>query len=429
MSDELILDIAPQDSADFATLRAAILRQKDLRREILKFQLLEGTNTPGLLLNTLTYRINVAPDPLDVIEVKPAAGQTTEAFLRQALSGRTAIAYADAAVGSNKIEILISRAGDQIGWRGKISTFGGPNDTGMRPGEGLAIVESDNFDQYVAKFPNLFLDRNKGPLGRNLNPKEPYLAARWDYHLTPRKSLINLPITVTNPLTGKSAQAIAVDFGPNNKTHRVADLSPGLADHLGLQTDEEAVVNLGLSAGHAIGSAQTGPPGDVRLLDDSDIRRKFGDPNPPDVTEKGDGSFQINNQAFLNNFAPVMIPQLARFGVSGGGSIECHKLIAGELRDAFAAVEASGLLDRILTWDGCWVPRHINWNPKNHFSAHTWGIAFDVNARWNGYGAQPPPEGAHGSVRELVKTFEEHGFYWGGRFRTPDGMHFQYGRA
>src|ERR1700680_4032706 len=242
MSDELILDIAPQDSGDFATLRAAILRQRDLRREILKFQLLQGTNNPDLVLNTLTYRINVAPDPLDVIEVKPAAGQTTEAFLRQALSGRVAIAYADAAVGPNKIEILISRAGDQIGWRGRISTFGGPKDTGMREGEGLAIVQSDNFAQYLAKDPKLFLDHNLGPLGRNLNPEAFYIAARWDYHLTPRKNLIDWPIAVTNPLTGDSAQALAVDWGPANRTHRVADLSPGLANHLGLQNEEKDVL-------------------------------------------------------------------------------------------------------------------------------------------------------------------------------------------
>jgi hypothetical protein len=430
MSDELTIDIPPQELADFSALRSMLLRQRDLHREILGLQLLELTNDPNLRLNVLTYRTTeIKPDPIDVIEVKPAADQTSEAFLRQALSGRAAIAYADAAVGPQKIEILISRAGDQITWRGKISTFGGPKDTGMRPGEGLAIVQDDNFAQYVAKFQNLFLDQNRGPLGRNLNPGEFYVAARWDYQLTPRENLIDWPITVINPLTGKSTQAVAVDWGPANWTHRVADLSPGLANHLGLDTDEEAILTLGLPAGHAVGPVPPGPPAAVQLLAESDIRQRFGNPDPPAVMEKGDGSFHINNQEFLNNFVRVIVPQLARLGVSADGSIECHQLTATDLQEAFADVEAHGLLDRILTWDGCWVPRHINWNPKNDFSTHTWGIAFDINARWNGYGVQPPSEGAYGSVRELVKIFEEHGFYWGGRFRTPDGMHFQYGRA
>ena len=46
--------------------------------------------------------------------------------------------------------------------------------------------------------------------------------------------------------------------------------------------------------------------------------------------------------------------------------------------------------------------------------------------KWNGLGARPALRGQEGSVRELVKTAERYGFYWGGFFaKRPDGMHFE----
>lgn len=50
-------------------------------------------------------------------------------------------------------------------------------------------------------------------------------------------------------------------------------------------------------------------------------------------------------------------------------------------------------------------------------SVHSWGIAFDINAR-PAPGSVPP---------ELVKHFKEWGFTWGGDFKSNyDPMHFQY---
>lgn len=44
-------------------------------------------------------------------------------------------------------------------------------------------------------------------------------------------------------------------------------------------------------------------------------------------------------------------------------------------------------------------------------------------------GAQPALSGQKGSVRDLVGIANEHGFYWGGHFRTRlDGMHFEVAR-
>ena len=53
-----------------------------------------------------------------------------------------------------------------------------------------------------------------------------------------------------NPANGRAADARPVDWGPHISTGRVADLSPGLAAALGLQTDD--VVRITISALRAI---------------------------------------------------------------------------------------------------------------------------------------------------------------------------------
>ena len=77
------------------------------------------------------------------------------------------------------------------------------------------------------------------------------------------------------------------------------------------------------------------------------------------------------------------------------------------------------------------MPRKKGWNPRRTLSAHAYGVAIDLNARWNGYGVKPAPRGAPGSLVELVDIFAAHGFAWGGHFRPAryaDGMHFELAR-
>jgi hypothetical protein len=77
----------------------------------------------------------------------------------------------------------------------------------------------------------------------------------------------------------------------------------------------------------------------------------------------------------------------------------------------------------------------FNWRRiagTDRYSAHSYGIAFDLNAtlggywRWSGraegdagpYDNKIPPE--------VVATFERFGFIWGGKWHHFDGMHFEY---
>ena len=110
---------------------------------------------------------------------------------------------------------------------GTMSVFGGPEDTGVSPSEGLALCEPHEVDLFPE---DLFLpEQPKGTTGlaRRLNPDAPYIAARWDYDVTPRPFLQEAVVIVRNPATGKQAAAQPIDWGPNETTGRVADLSPG----------------------------------------------------------------------------------------------------------------------------------------------------------------------------------------------------------
>ena len=132
---------------------------------------------------------------------------------------------------------------------GKMSTFGGPADEGVGPHEGLALVGSSDLGTWW--WSCLFLPEAPAGttgLARRLNPRAFYLAMRWNYAVYPVKFLRNTVVKVTNPVNGLHVLARPVDFGPGDgsvidgqktpETGRIADLSPGAAAALGLQTDD-----------------------------------------------------------------------------------------------------------------------------------------------------------------------------------------------
>ena len=128
--------------------------------------------------------------------------------------------------------------------QGPCSHFGGPDDLGVSADEGLAFI----YD--VDDAPMLFLpfvpeDTNGSPcagLARRLNPYVHYVACRWDYNVTPKNTMLNDVALVRNVETGYAMKAFPADWGPHQNTGRIADLSPGLMDDLGLTTDDEVEV-------------------------------------------------------------------------------------------------------------------------------------------------------------------------------------------
>ena len=125
-------------------------------------------------------------------------------------------------------------------WRGKTSWFGGPDDTGVAPSEGLAFL----YD--VSDAPALFLpEQPPGTTGlaRRLDPDKHYVAVRWDYDVTPKEMLASATLASVRAIkTGRTFFARPADWGPHEDTGRVADLSPALLDALGIETDDEVEV-------------------------------------------------------------------------------------------------------------------------------------------------------------------------------------------
>ncbi len=111
------------------------------------------------------------------------------------------------------------------------------------------------------------------------------------------------------------------------------------------------------------------------------------------------------------------VPQELEIGVIPK-RIYCNKDMVEPLTKAFKNLIATGHVKELKTWDGCFNIRTKRGYLDN-MSLHSWGVAIDVNAAWNGFGKKPSLS------KEFVKCFTDAGFDWGGLWVKPDGMHFQ----
>ena len=70
----------------------------------------------------------------------------------------------------------------------------------------------------------------------------------------------------------------------------------------------------------------------------------------------------------------------------------------------------------------------------NRLSAHSYGIAIDINTKYANYWLWSNPNCSEVAriqyenriPIEIVRIFEKHGFIWGGRWYHYDSMHFEY---
>jgi hypothetical protein len=97
--------------------------------------------------------------------------------------------------------------------------------------------------------------------------------------------------------------------------------------------------------------------------------------------------------------------------------VYCNKRMVAPLTKAFENIIARGLIAELKTWDGCFNIRKKR--GAGSPSLHSWGLAIDINAAWNGFGKEPTMSAG------LVKCFTDAGLDWGGVWSKKDGMHFQ----
>jgi hypothetical protein len=138
---------------------------------------------------------------------------------------------------------------------------------------------------------------------------------------------------------------------------------------------------------------------------------------PFSYTSRGDGTIKIDPAWVQQNIVSVEIPGL--------GTTQCHRAMVPQLMEALREVHEAGLYGHFERdqFAGCFMPRHILWNPNNGLSMHAWGLAIDFNAVDNAFGKRPVMD------PRIVEIFKRWGFEWGGDWSTPDGMHFQLARV
>lgn len=134
-----------------------------------------------------------------------------------------------------------------------------------------------------------------------------------------------------------------------------------------------------------------------------DCERKYGKP---------DANMERRNMVLWNLPGDIkqMIPSIPY-------KVYCNKDLVRHLEYALRNLIERDLACHIKTWDGCFNIRLIRGGST--WSLHSWGIAIDINAAWNGLGQKPQ------MPAEVVKCFTDAGFDWGGTWSRPDGMHFQ----
>ena len=162
--------------------------------------------------------------------------------------------------------------------------------------------------------------------------------------------------------------------------------------------------------------------GTIRPLSTDELMARYGQFI---YTSKPNGSIVIDppwESQNIVNFSHALLPQM------GLSTVRVHKLALPAFEKVFDAIQAAGspATDCLLTCAGTYVPRHIRRDSHRPLSSHSFGVAIDLNAEWNAYGARPQAAGVHGSVQELVPYFSQFGFAWGGHFSgaSADGMHF-----
>ncbi|MBM3521449.1 MAG: M15 family metallopeptidase [Alphaproteobacteria bacterium] len=175
------------------------------------------------------------------------------------------------------------------------------------------------------------------------------------------------------------------------------------------------------------------PPAKQRPLTSANREAWYGKPAfEPEPSPSDPDRVKLADSFAAAHLVRIAIPQLIGIpGAANDGGVVCHKAIADRVRRLFDAWEVAGLLPRVLSFDGMFVPRQRR-TPDGAaasdqaLSNHAWGLAFDINAGSNILGCPPARRGEEGCVYELVPIANECGFYWGGHFADrPDGMHFE----
>jgi D-alanyl-D-alanine carboxypeptidase len=171
-------------------------------------------------------------------------------------------------------------------------------------------------------------------------------------------------------------------------------------------------------------------PSDIKPLGISQAEKIYGHIEWERKNPNGD-YVNVTNNFIKENIITIDIPQLSRIQHPESTRVSCHKIAAPYIKQLWQDWENAGLLYKIENFGGCVNIRTVRRKkgnkkgPTNTLSNHAFGTAFDINTLSNARGKIPPIRGQKGCLRELVPYAYKLGFWWGGYFTIPDGMHFE----
>ncbi len=177
----------------------------------------------------------------------------------------------------------------------------------------------------------------------------------------------------------------------------------------------------------------------VEKLDDCDVEDMFSMTYDRDATipaylnDCGRGrSEQLYKKMYGNNEAEVKnnLVDVEWFGQK----IPFTKVNGANLQLAKVAADLKTMpeMKKYLTKASSFYWRKVR--GANRQSAHSYGIAIDINTTYSNYWLWSNPKCSETDKLkyenqiplEIVKVFEKHGFVWGGRWYHYDTMHFEY---
>lgn len=154
--------------------------------------------------------------------------------------------------------------------------------------------------------------------------------------------------------------------------------------------------------------------------------RNYVLPNPMSLIEAQSRYGEINNGVWGGERLWMMmleIPQdIGKRWINSATNtptthVYCNRDMAAPLLAALCNLKNEGIENELHTFDGCFCIRDIRSRPGCP-SAHSWGMAIDINAKWNQLGKI-------GNMSPLfVDCFKRAGWFWGGNFKRMDSMHF-----
>jgi peptidoglycan hydrolase-like protein with peptidoglycan-binding domain len=221
--------------------------------------------------------------------------------------------------------------------------------------------------------------------------------------------------------------AVDNDFGAGTEKATIAfqtkyALTPD--GEVGKKTCEKAVL-LGFHIEVSASPSLTAKPKFPPLTGNASRERLFGKfEYHASPTADNPERIVITDDWAKKNIVKVSLPALSKATGGKYTSMYWHKSADEQLVKFFEELEKQNLHTKILSFAGSYVPRFIR-GSRSQLSNHSWGTAFDINVPYNGLNKTPAQIGQKGCVRELVPIAHEFGFYWGGNFSRPDGMHFE----